>query len=323
MIPLLLRAEEVNKSATLVAVNGSVAISGPGGAITATVGADLPVGAVMTTTSGGTASVKFFDGTVVVVEPDSHVTISTHSVTTDGGNVTKESTLLDLKAGGVIASLDPAKKHVTDFRVRTPKGVAAARGTVFSVRVEQDNGNSSVTTMSGTVTFYTDQGEFSVSFGNVGSSNGVQSVSDAVKANPGLAKVILDGAALVASAVGNGSVSNTAQSPNLVSTVLAAVTDVAIQAAPNAAADTVKTILTNAAPGIASSDLSGVVNTVVESGVQAVAKANPDNSTGLQQSIKAIGTSFGGTTTTTTSLNPILPPLDQTQSQASPSDTQQ
>ena len=288
LVPLGVRGEETALSAKLIAVTGNVSIAVPGGGGSATVGAILPVGSAVTTTAGGQATLQFFDGTVAIVQPDSNVTIQEHNVVSQGGVVSKENTMLDLHAGGVIASLDPSKKNVTNFRVRTPKGVAAARGTVFAVRISQDTTNASVTTMSGTVTFVTDTGTYTVSFGQTSSGNGVLSVADAVKANPALAKDILDAASVVAQAVGNGTVTNSAQSPNLVGTVLAAMMEVAKEASPDTAAATEATML----------QLAG---------------NNGQSSKGLLDEIVTPSTA------PTKNQNTILPPLDQTQTVVSPS----
>ena len=268
---------------------------------------------MITTSGGGQATVKFFDGTVAIVQPDTTVSIKTHSVESAGGAVQKENTLLDLRSGGVIASLDPAKKNVTNFRVRTPKGVAAARGTVFAVRVSQDTANATVITMSGTVTFITDQGEFSVSFGQVSTGSGAMSVADAVKANPNLAKDIVDAAAMVATAVGNGSISGTAQSPDLVTTVLAAVVDVAIQAAPDSAPDILRQVITNAAPALQGSSGAATVSIVTEAARQAAMKADPANADKLSAAILAVSPSAAAEAGVgSSSQSTIEPPLDQT-----------
>ena len=312
-LPLLMRGEELTQTAKLIAVNGSVSIALPNGGGSAAVGTELPVGTAVTTSGGGQATIKFFDGTIAIVQPDTNVAIQTHTITSEGGVVQKENTQLDLRSGGVVASLDPAKKNLTNFRVRTPKGVAAARGTVFAVRVTQSTSNASVTTMSGTVTYITDQGEITVAFGQVSTGSTALSVADAVKANPNLAKDIVDSAALVATAVGNGSIVNTPGTPGLVTAVLSAVTDVAIQAAPDSAPAIVKQVLTNAAPALQGADGAGTRAAVTEAAQQAAAKGDPANADKLAAEITAASNEAAsdagiGSSTQTA----IVPPLDQT-----------
>lgn len=304
------------RDAKLVAVNGSVVVTGANGeALRAAPGTVLPEGGSILTQSGGEATVEFFEGTVSVIQPDSHVVIERHY---DGGAGGKETTVLQLETGAVVTSLDPAKRPVTDFRVRTPKGEAAAHGTIFAVKVTQDRPQGTVTTMSGTVTFVTDQGEVTVAFGHVSSGGAAQSVADAVKANPGLAADILQATAGVARAVGEGAVGNTDQSPNLVTTVLAALVDVAVQAAPNNAADTVRSIVSAAGPALN----AGQVKAVTLAAVQATAKVNPSAvgevaaaATAAAAESGATGDGGGGQP------NQVLPALDQTQVVVSPSRT--
>lgn len=303
-VPLCVRGDEPASGAKVVAISGNVSFAAPSGAVDATVGAVLPVGSVVTTTGGGQATLQFFNGTVVIVQPESNVTVLEHSVTSEAGVVTKENTMLDLHAGGVVASLDPAKKNISNFRVRTPKGVAAARGTVLAVRIGTTGG--SVTTFSGTVTFITDQGEITVNFGQTSSGNGVLSVADAVKANPSLATDILDATSMVAKAVGDGNVSNTSDSPNLVTTVLAALVDVAVQVAPDNAQNIVRDVL-NLSGQSGSAETSQTLNQVAQ-----------------QSAARTTGTTESSQGTDTNGQPPadqtkILPPLDQTQIIVSPS----
>jgi hypothetical protein len=73
-------------------------------------------------------------GYLTAIKHDSVVSVDEVSVTTEGGKVKEEKTLLDLKSGNLVAKLDPTKKAVNNYQVRTPKGVAAARGTTFTIQ---------------------------------------------------------------------------------------------------------------------------------------------------------------------------------------------
>jgi len=53
---------------------------------------------------------------------------------------TTPKVLLDLKAGSMGALIKPQAQTAMDFKVKTPSGVAAARGTFFSVAVEDGKG---------------------------------------------------------------------------------------------------------------------------------------------------------------------------------------
>lgn len=314
ILSVTVRGEEVNRDAAVTAFKGSVSVMQPGSSVaqTVTVGAHVAVGAQITTTANSTATLRFFDGTVVIVQPNSKMTVDTNSLTTVDGKVTNENTLLNLQSGMLLASIDPARHDITKFKVRTPRGVASARGTVFAVRVTQNQENADVTTMNGTVTFVTDQGEFTVSFGQVGSTSGVMSVSDAVKANPELAGEIISAVATVAAAAGDGSLSNTDTSPNLVNTVLAAVVEVAAQAAPAQAAEIVST-------AISAAGLSGsAAQSVAQAAIQGASSVDSTQTDAITEAVDNVLTENGDTPTGDEG-GEVLPQLDPTQTVVSPS----
>jgi hypothetical protein len=90
-------------------------------------------GATITTGADGDVYLESHAGYVTSIKGDSVVTVDEISVVSEGGQVKEERTMLDLKSGNLVAKLDPRKKSVNNYQVRTPKGVAAARGTVFTV----------------------------------------------------------------------------------------------------------------------------------------------------------------------------------------------
>ncbi|MEY2882139.1 MAG: hypothetical protein RLZZ15_4519, partial [Verrucomicrobiota bacterium] len=110
--------------ATIVAVKGAASFtpSAAGKSQPATKGATISEGGTVDTSVGGEVSIKFFDGTVTVVQGKTSLTLETLKL-----NAGKEVTQLNLRSGSLVATLDPAKKDTTDYKVRTPKGVAAAR----------------------------------------------------------------------------------------------------------------------------------------------------------------------------------------------------
>lgn len=276
--------------ATVVTVKGAAQTSGHEALRS---GATLPVGATILTSGGAEVSLRFFDGTVASVLADSEVTIETLEARASGGRNVTETTVLNLQRGTVVASLDPAKKDVTRFSVRTPRGVAVAKGTVFAVRVTQDKENATVGTMSGVVTFLTDKGEVSVAFGEASSGGAVQSVAAAVAADPSLAAMFTEAAISLAAAVGQGAITNTQATPNLAATVLAAVVKVAVDANPAEAGNLAQAVLT----------ASGGQNTAWAAVVMQA----------------AAGTPAAPSSTTGTDAGAILPALDQTQVVVSPS----
>lgn len=280
-------------TATVVAVRGSVQTADHHALQP---GAVLPVGAVVRTSGGSEVSLRLFDGTVASVLADSELIVERLETQQEGGRNVTETTVLNLQRGTVVASIDPAKKDVTRFSVRTPRGVAVAKGTVFAVRVTQDKANATVGTMSGVVTFITDRGEISVAFGQASSGGAAQTVAEAVAADPSLASVFLEAAVSVANAIGQGAITNTAGTPNLVEGVLAAVVKVAAEANPNSTGEIVRAV--TGAVGSGNAGLVAVATSAAGNGAPAAdAGKGGDN---------------GGNAT-------ILPALDQTQVVVSPS----
>ena len=93
----------------------------------------VPQGATITTGAASEVYLQAHTGTVATVKANSSVSLDELSVTTENGRVTRETTAINLKSGNLVSALDPAKRNVNNYQVRTPKGVAAARGTTFTV----------------------------------------------------------------------------------------------------------------------------------------------------------------------------------------------
>lgn len=277
-------------SATVLTVKGGVQSAGQ----SLQPGAALPAGSMIRTEAGSEATLRFFDGTVATMLSDSELTVERLDTQGETGAALKETTVLNLARGTVIASLDPAKKDVTSFSVRTPRGIAIARGTVFAVRVTQDRAGATVGTMSGTVTYITDRGEITVGFGQASSGGNAQSVAAAVAADPSLASVFAEAAVAVAGAIGQGAITNTSATPNLTAAVLAAVVKVAVEANPDRSNVLVQTI-TQVAGGPNSQLASVIAQAAAPGAGNRSPSANP-----------------GGN-------SQILPALDQTQVVVSPS----
>ncbi len=132
-----------------------------------TEGAKLPVGSILLTDAAAELHLQPFEGTIATLRPNTTVHIEKLSITRDGNVVTKQTGLLGLKAGTVISTIDPAKIEINDYGVRTPKGIASAKGTSFAVSIEDDEGFT-VATTADTVTFTTPEGtSFAIAAGNV------------------------------------------------------------------------------------------------------------------------------------------------------------
>ncbi|MBI2497281.1 MAG: FecR domain-containing protein, partial [Opitutae bacterium] len=142
---------------TVAKIKGSVMAQLPDGStVTVQPGMKLPQGATISTGANSEAYLVSHSDTVSVVTADSVVGIDEVSVTTANGQVTEQKTLLDLKSGNLVSKLNPAKKSVNNYAVRTPKGVAAARGTVFTVSYKGTN--YTIAVLNGTVQITPDAG---------------------------------------------------------------------------------------------------------------------------------------------------------------------
>lgn len=127
-------AQTVTTQATVQRVTGAATVTLPDGSTAAlTAGMKVPQGATITTGADGDVYLESHAGYVTSIKKDSVVTVDEVSVVTENGAVKEERTLLDLKSGNLVANLDPKKKAVNNYQVRTPKGVAAARGTTFTI----------------------------------------------------------------------------------------------------------------------------------------------------------------------------------------------
>jgi hypothetical protein len=144
-------AQSTATEATVARVTGTVtATLADGSTVAVTEGTKLPQGATITTGDKSEAYLVSHGDSTSVITANSVVEIAELSTTSAGGKVTEQKATLDLKSGNLVAKLNPAKKSVNQYSVRTPKGVAAARGTVFTVSYK--GGNYTIAVVNGVVT---------------------------------------------------------------------------------------------------------------------------------------------------------------------------
>ena len=84
----------------------------------------------ITTQAGVEVYIQAYPGAIATVKPNTHVVVA---------NLGTNTAELDLKSGNIVSQLDPAKRTSHNYGIRTPKGVAAARGTVYTVNVQGTN----------------------------------------------------------------------------------------------------------------------------------------------------------------------------------------
>lgn len=143
-------AQSTATEATVARVTGTVtATLADGSTVDVTEGTKLPQGATITTGDKSEAYLVSHGDSTSVIAANSVVEIAELSTTSAGGKVTEQRAILDLKSGNLVAKLNPAKKSVNQYAVRTPKGVAAARGTTFTVQYK--GGTYTVAVVNGVV----------------------------------------------------------------------------------------------------------------------------------------------------------------------------
>jgi len=120
--------------ARVSSVSGTVtyAATGAGSFSALAAGAEIPVGSRVRTGSDGTAVIVVVSGAAMQVSENSDVTIEAMS-----SDAAKRKALVSLKTGTVSALIDPKRSKQTDFKIQTPQGVAAARGTFYGVTVQK------------------------------------------------------------------------------------------------------------------------------------------------------------------------------------------
>ncbi|MBW8782233.1 MAG: FecR domain-containing protein [Verrucomicrobia bacterium] len=145
---------EATAQAIVLAVKGPVnAVINGGNPTDIKVGDKLPQGTLISSGPGGQADIQVFNGAVATIHPDTTVTLEKLAITASGGVVTKQTALLNLKVGSIASNIDPANHNINDYGIRTPKGVAAARGTSYTVNVSS-TGTVQVFVTNSAVTFY-------------------------------------------------------------------------------------------------------------------------------------------------------------------------
>ena len=98
---------------------------------------NVPVGTVVKTASAGTAKVDIFPGGRMLALPNSSFKVNSLSVQTAGDAITKRQARIALETGTLKTLLSHRGGNTSpiNFAIKTPTGVAAARGTKYVVCV--------------------------------------------------------------------------------------------------------------------------------------------------------------------------------------------
>ena len=124
-------------TATVFAVSGTVEFKVPGGFSFAPLkkGAILAIGTTIRTGEDGTATLVTTPGSAIQIGHDSNLKLNDLAYGANGKTVTERKAVMTLNEGVVTALIDPKTPKITDFKIQTPQGAAAARGTYYAVLV--------------------------------------------------------------------------------------------------------------------------------------------------------------------------------------------
>jgi len=276
---LVAAADTVTPDAVVLQVTGSVMVQLPGQttAVTLAEGAHIPQGATIITGANSEASIRPIGGVVSTIKADTTVQIEKLSVTTDNGTVSNQTALISLLSGNLVSTLDPSKKHINNYGVRTPKGVAAARGTIYGVHV--DASGSTFATLSGTVTItMADNRIITVSLGTgliLNDTSGATAQATPISAaSPEVKAAVLEAATTVINLVKENLEPTT--TAGATTTLLAAVVQAANAADP-VAAQTLTTAAINAAQ--TNKTTSGTADSSTQAIQQAATQGASQNTT--------------------------------------------
>jgi len=132
-----LAASAATVNASVYSVSGTAEFAGPGSSSYAPLkkGQILEVGSTVRTGDNGVVILVTTPGSAIQVGNNSIVKLNELAFAKSGSSVTERKATLQLNSGVVSALIDPSTPKITDFKIQTPQGAAAARGTFYAVLV--------------------------------------------------------------------------------------------------------------------------------------------------------------------------------------------
>jgi hypothetical protein len=132
--------DEAPKSGKVSVSVGDAEVTPPGGAAAALAAGDIvATGSTVTTGAGARAVIVMTARSAIRVGENSIILIEEIDETVNPPKVT-----IDVKDGSPGALLKPGAGAEMDFKIKTPSGIAAARGTYYAVEVEDGKGFAQV-----------------------------------------------------------------------------------------------------------------------------------------------------------------------------------
>lgn len=96
----------------------------------------LSAGSKVRSGPGAEAIITVTPGAALRVAENTEVTLDEMAFDQAGSKVTERKARIDLTSGTVSTLIDKGDPEVTDFKIKTPQGSAAARGTFYGVTVK-------------------------------------------------------------------------------------------------------------------------------------------------------------------------------------------
>jgi hypothetical protein len=127
-----------NCDALAFKVSGTVEVAGPGSSSYTALqkGQKVPIGSTIRTGDDGVAVLVTTPGSAIQLGSNSILKVNGLAFAKSGsGDITQRQAILQLTSGVVSALIDHDTPKVTDFKIQTPQGAAAARGTFYAVLV--------------------------------------------------------------------------------------------------------------------------------------------------------------------------------------------
>ncbi len=244
----------------------------------AAVNLTIAEGSTIETRAGVDVYVETFPGAVATIRQNSLVKLTGLRLISAGADAGKRQAELDLQRGKIISTLDPTKQAITKYGIKTPRGVAAARGTVYGVSAVASNTSAFV--VDGNIVIDLGPGlpPISIPYGqaaldNAGSASALAAL---VAGSPELAADLLAAVQIVAANVAANT--SAVGGPEVATAMLRAVTTAVVTALPGQAGAVVQTLVQAAVtPGSATSGslqtMLNAVTAITGAAVQAVVSA--------------------------------------------------
>ncbi|MFH1498758.1 MAG: FecR family protein [Verrucomicrobiota bacterium] len=130
-------------------------------------GEAVTAGSTISTGADGRVVLTPMPGVKSIITPNSTITLESASEAPNPDATTAYAAVIDLKVGAVVSDLNKPADATYDYSIRTPRGLAGARGTVFTVGVNPA-GIATVVVAHGTITLtFTDGRTASLTPGKV------------------------------------------------------------------------------------------------------------------------------------------------------------